>query len=396
MTGAPRIAFVTSNLAIGGAERAWATLIPALAERGFEVRVMTLRDEGLFFEQLRAKGIDVSCAQMTRRTDLPALRRTFGILEGGVDLVVSQSMDAQSVAAVMAWRAGVPHVTIDHAGPEVPLRLHQRLLMRAVARTADLLIAVSPQQLERLRSLGFPASRIRIIPNAVEPLVPSVPREAKRNELGIADDEVVALLAADLRPVKNGELFVDAVSRARLRDPRLRAFIAGGGTDYDAVAAAAARSGGAVEMLGPRGDIADLMNAADIACLSSRTEALPISLIEAMSLGKPIVATRVGGIPEIVADDETGVLVPPNDAESFAEALLRLAADPDLGRRLGDAGRVRHGERFHVAPMVSAYASVFTEVIERRPEGAASARRRSQTRRRSGKAAATARGGRRR
>jgi glycosyltransferase involved in cell wall biosynthesis len=360
-----RIFFVTSTLAFGGAERLWALLIPALAARGFDVRVMTLVDEGEFFHELRSKGIDVTCANMRRRTDIRGLRRAFAGLAGGTDLIVSQSVNAQTVGALMAWKARVPHVTIDHAGPGLTLRLHQRILLRVVARTVDLLIAVSALQLERLLPLGFDRERIRIIPNAVEPLAPTEEREETRRRLGFGENDVVALLVADLRPVKNARAFVEAVAQAHAADARVRGLIAGDGPEFASVSAAAAASSGAVELLGARSDVANLMNAADVVCLTSRTEGQPLVLLEAMSIGRPVIATAVGGVTELVADGETGLLVPEGDGDAFTRALLTLAGAHELRLRLGEAGRLRHRERFAADRMVDAYARTFLETIER-------------------------------
>ena len=359
------IFFVTSTLAFGGAERIWALLIPALAARGFRVRVLTLVEEGAFFHELRSKGVDVRCAHMSRRTDLRGLRRAFGDLPDGIDLIVSQSVNAQTVGALMARKARVPHVTIDHAGPGLKLRLHRRLLLRVVARTVDVLIAVSPLQLERLLPLGFAGERIRIIPNAVEPLDPTEGRDETRRRLGLGDQDVVALLVADLRPVKNARAFVEAVAQAHDTDTRIRGLVVGDGPEFGSVSAVAAVSHGVVELLGARSDVANLMSAADVVCLTSRTEGQPLVILEAMSLGRAVVSTAVGGVTELVVDGETGLLVPEGDGAAFARALVKLAAAPELRLRLGEAGRLRHRERFAAARMVDAYAGTFLEAIER-------------------------------
>jgi L-malate glycosyltransferase len=359
------IFFVTSTLAFGGAERIWALLIPALAARGFRVRVLTLVEEGAFFHELRSKGVDVRCAHMSRRTDVSGLRRAFGYLPDDVDLIVSQSVNAQTVGALMARKARVPHVTIDHAGPGLTLRLHRRLLLRVVARTVDVLVAVSPLQLERLLPLGFAGERIQIIPNAVEPLDPTEARDETRRRLGLADHDVVALLVADLRPVKNARAFVEAVAEAHDTDTRIRGLVVGDGPEFPRVSAVAAASHGVVELLGARLDVANLMNAADVVCLTSRTEGQPLVILEAMSLGRAVVSTAVGGVTEFGVDEETGLLVPEGDRAAFARALVKLAEAPELRLRLGEAGRLRHRERFSAARMVDAYASTFREVIER-------------------------------
>ena len=361
-----RLLFVTSTLAIGGAERQWATLIPALQERGFDVSVVTLAEEGAFFDELRERGVDVMCAHMTRRTDLAGLRRAFTALAGGVDLVVSQSVSAQVVGALMALRGRVPHVTIDHTPPEVRLRRHQRALLRGVARSADLLVVVSARQLEPLLSLGFRRGRTRIIPNGAEELRPTAERADVRVRLGLSDHDVVAILVADLRPQKDAHVFVEAVAGAHARDDRVRGLVVGAGPEQQRVSAAVARTGGAVTMLGARLDVADLVNASDIVCLSSFGEALPLALLEGMSLGKPIVSTDVGGVSEAVVHGETGLLVPPREPDALAEAVLALARDPALRRRLGEAGRSRQRELFSADAMADSYAEAFRRMLEGR------------------------------
>lgn len=362
----PRVTMVASTLAYGGAERIWALLIPRLASRGFDVRVVTLMDEGAFFQQLADQGIDVTCAHMRHRGDLRGLRCVFGVLRHGTDLIVSQSVNAQTVGVFMARRANVPHVTIDHAGPGLALRLHRRLLLRFVARHVDLLIAVSRLQLSRLLPLGFDPERILIIPNGSEPLVPSEARDETRRRLGLEPDAFLALLVADLRPVKNAVAFVNGVALAHEHDPRIRGLIVGDGPERAAAEAVAAATGEAVALLGARGDVAELMNAADAICLTSHTEGQPLVVLEAMSLGRPVVATRVGGLTELVSDGETGLLVPDGDLEAFAAALCALADDPALRQRLGDAGKQRHGELFTADRMADDYWKAFKEVIERR------------------------------
>jgi glycosyltransferase involved in cell wall biosynthesis len=359
----PRLTFVCSELIIGGAERAWTALLPGLRDRGFPVQVLTLRGEGPFFYELQQRGIDVTCAHMTRRTDIAGLRRALRVVHEGTDLLVSQNVNAQAVGVLLARRAHVPHVTIDQTPPGISMRRYQRLLVRGVARSADLLIGVSSAQLERFRSLGFKDDRIVIIPNAVERLSPTEDRLTTRKRLGADDDEMIVLLVADLRPQKEAHVFTKAVRLAHTADPRIKGFVAGDGPEFPRVAADAAESRGAVTMLGARLDIADLVNAADIVGLSSSSEGLPIALLEAMSLGKPVVATAVAGVTDAVVPDETGLLVPQQDARAFADALLRLARDGDLRQRLGAAGQARQLAFFDAPRMVDSYAHAFESVL---------------------------------
>jgi glycosyltransferase involved in cell wall biosynthesis len=111
--------------------------------------------------------------------------------------------------------------------------------------------------------------------------------------------------------------------------------------------------------------VPELIGAADVVCLSSAYEGLPMVLLEAMALARPIVATAVGGIPELVGED-AGLLVRPGDAPALADALVELASDPARSVALGDAGRRRHRERYALEPMIEAYVEALRDVLAAR------------------------------
>jgi glycosyltransferase involved in cell wall biosynthesis len=146
------------------------------------------------------------------------------------------------------------------------------------------------------------------------------------------------------------------------------AVVVGDGPDRPAVEAEAERLalGGAVRLAGERADVMQLLADADIFVLSSRSEGLPLSILEAMSAGLPVVASRVGGVPEAVVDGETGLLVPPGEPSTLARALERLVADPALRGRLGAAGRERVEELFHLDRCREAHVELYRRELARR------------------------------
>jgi glycosyltransferase involved in cell wall biosynthesis len=363
----PRLLFVCSELIVGGAERQWSLLIPRLRPR-FDVSVLTLIGEGPFFAQLRDAGVTVDCAHMRRRTDLGGWRRALRHAEDKPELIVTQSINADIVGSVIASRAHAAHVSTAHfnVGPGAPRSRYRDLLARLLAPRVDGVIAVSEAQLPRLRRLGYRNDVIRIVANGVEPPVVARPAHEVREALGIGSNEFLALLVATLRPEKRADLFVAAVRRAHAVDQRVRGVVAGGGPELERLRASA--GSGVVELLGPRADVPDLMGAADAVCLSSDAEGVPMVLLEAMALGRPAVATRVGGVAEAVVDEQTGLLVPINDEPAFAAALLRLVTDPELRLGLGEEARQRHHERFGISRMVEEYAKVFEAVLEAKGE----------------------------
>jgi glycosyltransferase involved in cell wall biosynthesis len=357
------ILFLCSELQRGGAERQWAHLVPALRERGLDARVLALRDTGPFYDELVAAEVPVACAGMTSRFDVRGLRRAF-VAADRPALVVSQGTNALVVGTAIAKRSRGRHVAIEHTPPGLQRRRHQRLLTRVLSHSVDRLVAVSESQVAELERLGDRPAQITVIRNGVPTLTATRSADEVRDALGVAAADVAVLLVATLRPQKNVPLFITAVERAKAEEPRIRGFVAGGGPLLEETRERAG-SGGGTSVLGERADVPELLTAADVVCLSSHTEATPMVLLEAMALGKPIVATDVGGNAEIVVDGETGLLVPAGDVDEFAAALVRLARDPAARRTLGASARARHEELFSLERMVNDYHSL----IERELSG---------------------------
>jgi glycosyltransferase involved in cell wall biosynthesis len=157
------------------------------------------------------------------------------------------------------------------------------------------------------------------------------------------------------------DVFIEAVRAARRENPEIRGYVAGEGSERERLERLAEGSG--VTLLGVRSDVLELIRAADALCLPSEAEALPMSILEAMALERPVVATDVGGVAEQVVDGETGHLVPTGDPAPVGRALLALAADRERARELGAAGRRRQRERFSGEAMVEEYARVFEGAV---------------------------------
>jgi glycosyltransferase involved in cell wall biosynthesis len=355
--------FVCPDMTTGGAQRHWAILIRALAERNVRAALLTLAEEGPLFEEVRSAGVPALCARMSRRTDRAGLLRALTFAKGHrPDVIVTRGVSAQLMGVALARRARAPHVMNEHTpclpdGSFLPMRPHQRLLTRLVAGRVDRVIAVTGSQVPPLVELGYRPDRIEVVPNGVfaERLRPSLPRPAARAELGLGEKDFAALLVAALRPEKRVDAFVAAVVGAHRSDPRVRGLVAGSGRELERLRPLALGSNGSVRLLGERGDVPDLLAAADAVCLASEAEALPMVLLEAMALGRPVIATTVGGAREAVVPGETGFLVDPGDERALADALLALAADSSTARRLGEAGRKRQRERFDGERMVEGY-----------------------------------------
>jgi glycosyltransferase involved in cell wall biosynthesis len=198
-----------------------------------------------------------------------------------------------------------------------------------------------------------------VVPNGV--FARDVERVQPSPELG--GDGFPVMCVAGLRPEKRVDLFLEAVAAARTENPGVRGYVAGEGPERERLEPLAARSG--VELLGAREDVLGLVAGAGTLCLPSEAEALPMSIIEAMALARPVVATDVGGTRDLVAGGETGFLTPPGDAAAITRALLALASDRKRAGAMGAAGRLRQRERFTGEAMVDGYADAFERAASR-------------------------------
>jgi glycosyltransferase involved in cell wall biosynthesis len=377
-----RLLFVCPDMHRGGAERQWATLIPALARRGAEVRLVCLYDEGPLFHEVRAAGVSAECLGLRGPHDLRGLRRVLAEARGRPGAVITRTVSPQLVGQAIARRAGAAHVFNEHTpvtadGELLAMRPRQRLLTRLVAPHVHRVIEVSERQAAPLARLGYRRERIVTVPNGVfaKDLGASVDRDAMRASLGLDDEDFAVLCVANLRREKGVDAFVEAVARARGGSAgseggrseggrTLRGLVAGDGPERERLERLAAGVGG-VELLGSRGDVPDLIAACDAVALLSEAEALPMSILEAMALARPVVTSDVGGVAEAVADGETGIVVPPGDTAAAAAALATLAADPAAARAMGERGRTRQRERFDGDAMVDGYQRALEEVATR-------------------------------
>jgi len=270
---------------------------------------------------------------------------------------------ANWVGAIGARFAQVPALSTRRMDRRVSRGLRTRWLYRRLLRRVA---AISPAVERRLLDARVAPERIRVIWSAVDPeaLRPSAPREELRARLGAAPETACLLVAANLVRRKGVDVLLDAFAALATR-AHCALWIAGDGPERAALEAAATRLGVAeqVSFLGRRGDVPDLLEACDVFVLPSRQEGLGVAALEAMARARPVLASAVGGLAEIVIPEQTGLLVPPGDAAALASALERLVRDPALARRLGAAGAKRVAEHFLAEQMVAGYETLYREIL---------------------------------
>jgi len=347
-----RVCHVMSADLWAGAEVQLATTAAYLAAQPDMQLSIVLFNEGRLARELRELGVSVTVFDETRLGGLAILSRlTQWLAARPVDVVHTHRYKDTVIGATAARLTGVPHlVRTVHGFPEPTrgwnaLKLHAYELLdrAALRRSSAVLIAVSKNLAEALRRSGFWAGRVTAIHNGMA-AVPEVSNEIKtavRRELGVPDEALLIGTVGRLAPVKGHVDLIRAIALARPRIPQAKLLIAGEGPLHGELSAMASRLGIADCCIfsGHRDDVHHLTAAMDIFVLPSLSEGIPMALLEAMSLGVPVIATRVGGMPEVVHDRVTGLLVPPGDDRALAEACLELAANPIWAADLAAAGR---------------------------------------------------------
>jgi glycosyltransferase involved in cell wall biosynthesis len=234
-----------------------------------------------------------------------------------------------------------------------------------IARFSDAFIAVSRADRRRMIELeGIPADRIEVIPNGIAVPAPREPRPM-RAELGIPPHAPLVASVGVLRSEKGMDVVVRAAQRLVAEFPDLRVLIAGDGSQRDALARQIAKAGleNVVRLLGHRNDVPEILETVDVAVSASEREGSPLAVLEYMEAARPIVATAVGGVPELIEDGTHGVLVAPHDPAALAAGVAKLLRDPERARELGARARERRRREFDFQVTVDRVEELYERLL---------------------------------
>ena len=355
---------------VSGSEGHLLALLPALRERGVEARFLGLDVSGTdaprFYERLDALGVPyrrVRCGPDVS----PRMARDVAraVRAERPDLLHTHLVHGDVYGAIAAKLTRTPYVSTRHNDDRYLLGPF-RFVDRAFARGARRLIAISDAVRTFLEAAGHDPARLTTIHYGLDE-VPRLPSRPTPAEAGIPPDDPLAVAVGRLIEQKDHATLLRAFARVRQAHPTARLAILGSGPLEEETRRLVRELGlhDAVTLPG-RTDIADWLERADVFVHTSRWEGFGIVLLEAMLAGLPVVATRVSAVPEVVEDGGTGALVDPGDAAGVARELGRLLADPELARRLGEAGRARAREQFSVARMTERTIGVYEDALASR------------------------------
>jgi glycosyltransferase involved in cell wall biosynthesis len=365
----PRILQVVLSLSPGGTER----LIIELASRlhgTHPTTVCCLDGPGAWAGELKTRNIDVRALQREPGFH-PALARAISTAarEHRATVIHAHQYSPFVYSALArVWGSRLPVVFTEHGRlSDSPPSAKRRMANRVLSRLASRVVSVSRELGAHMAAEGFPADTIRVIYNGIEPGALPTPaaRLRAREAVGAPDGTLVVGSVGRLDPVKNFASLIAATAVVAKNRP-IMTFIVGDGPERERLEQQVRDSGtsSVVTLLGHRDNARDLLPACDIYVNSSVSEGISLTILEAMAAGLPVVATRVGGTPEVVIES-AGRLVPARDTAALASAIADLAADESSRRRLGLAARARVEQDFRLDRMVNEYAMLYDALTGR-------------------------------
>ncbi len=375
-TRALRVHVLIDSLNWGGAETLLADFAAGAPAAGIDLSVGYLQDVNgsPSAMALRARGIEPQLIGVRKLLDAESVWRVRRHLARVRPDVVHTHLGAADVHGTVAARSlRMPTVSTIHlVAPETAALDHreaarERLMAAARRYGSRRVIAVSNAARDAYLDAGLDrAARVVTVHNGIAPRAPLRTRAELRAELGIPADAPVVAMVSVLRAGKGHDVAIAAVDELRRRHPGLRLLVVGDGPARAEVEALARPLGDAVVLTGFRRDVVELLAASDALLLPSRMDAFPTALLEAASVGVPCVATAVGGIPEIVADGITGLLIDaPATPGAVASAVGRLLDDPALRARLGEAAHARFDARFTAERWAARCRAIYDDVLAR-------------------------------
>ncbi len=378
------IFFLASTLVLGGAEKVVSALAMGLPRYGFKPHILCLRGLGRIGMELSERGVGAHFGLMHSKFDPGGFIRLNRLFRRERDTILYSldHHDALFWGATASRGTGVRcRVTPVHSTGLWKKKGSFTFIDRLVLTRYDRVIALSNIHADYVaRHSGIERSRIAIVNNGIDterfkPVPSPEHRERIRESLSLAPDDYVVTIVAVLRPEKNHEMFLRAAARFRAGGGRGRFLIVGDGEEAGKLHGLTRELAldDIVRFMGVRDDIPSILAASDVSVLCSHpvVETFPLSVIEAMASGVPVVATAVGSIPEMIEDGSEGFIVPPGDVRALADALLLLRRDAGRRGEMGARARERAESLFSEDRMVEEHASLFRSLIGIASKGAA-------------------------
>lgn len=336
-------------------------------------RITSERDEKTdFVRAIQKSGAPMASLLQRKLLDPSLVSQALELVRAhDINILQSHGYKSHLLCWLLRRKTGLPWLAFVHGWTRENMRIRlYTALEHCLLLRADEVVAVS----ESLRSRLLPPvrKRCRVIANALalEEMTTECSRSAIRKQLGYNEEDLVIGIVGRLSPEKGHKLFLHALAAARQKEPRLRGLIVGDGQERAALVEEVKQLGleNFCLFTGHVSKPAPYYLAMDIQAMPSFTEGMPNAALEGMSMGLPLVATRVGGIPEVLVDKETGILIPPDHEKAFIEAILALAASPEQREAMGRAALERIQSVFSPDVRANRILDLYREILEQHKE----------------------------
>jgi glycosyltransferase involved in cell wall biosynthesis len=374
-----RILFLLDQLNLAGAQKRAVNIARSLDSSRFEVQIICLHAGGPLQPEIEAAGIDLTIlafdpSPWSYRNAGQLWRLTRILRKRSPSIVHTFSYWCTVYGSIASRLASVPVIITSRTSQydAKPQGTIPRLLERTLNSLATTVVTISQAVKEETINLeGIPEHKVELVYNGVDPDQKSdIGDEAEfRRSLGLSPADSVVVMVANFRVCKRHETLLRAARAVLAQRPDPKFLMLGRESGQVDQLKRMARDLGIADSVlwpGARTDIPEILGVSDIGVLCSETEALGNAILEYMAAGLPVVATRVGGIPEIVVHGETGWLISVGHDEALGHYLLALLADPETARRMGSAGRERVRTTFSREEMVKGYTRVYESQLERK------------------------------
>lgn len=362
----------TNRFGHGGTEHQFAEIVSRLDQSKYNLKVACFSRTGDFLNRVTSAGLPVTEFTRSRwfspRTAACAFRWAQFVRSEQIELLHTFDFHTTVFAALPAKLAGLRRLVTSRRNLGTTLDGSRHFVIRRIFRSSDCVVANSEAARQNLLSVGVPPRLVRVIRNGVDlqRFCSNGHRAPARRRWGWTEDELLIGVIANLRPEKGHATLLKAVPTVVGRFPQARFLIVGPDPldQGERLRAMASELRPHVSFLGDCSEIPELLAALDLFVLPSWSESMPNALIEAMSAGRPVIASDVGGCKEIVLHGETGMLVRPKDPEALAGQIIQLLEEPELRKRLGRAARERAESEFDIKQTVARLEGIYDELLD--------------------------------
>ncbi|CUU05293.1 MAG: glycosyltransferase [Fimbriimonadales bacterium] len=373
-----RVLQVIPAFTVGGAEWMATLLATALTPDRFEVHMLSLHPpkQSPMEQMLSAHRIPTHYLNKRAGLEMSVYWRLFRLLTRLKPQIVHTHQTVGRYVYPTCWLARVPVVVHTvHNVAEKELAARWARAFQRLAYSCKVYPVTIADEVEKSFRRVYKRAPVANIPNGIlttQFLQATHQRHRMRSELGLCETTIALICVAALRSQKNHALLIEAYAKVSAAVPNTVLLLVGGGNAFEPdlprqleAKVAALNLSDRVRFLGVRSDIPELLAASDVFVLSSEYEGNPLSVMEAMAAGLPVVATAVGGVPELV-EPGTGILVPPRDAEALAHAMETLCRDPALRQQMGQKARAVAQARFDIRTMAQQYELLYMKLLQPR------------------------------